>query len=70
MKLTLTYNYDPSINNSRVCKVYDEEGKLIGIGYDHRDFTQAKWSALREAQRIVTIKPVIVPKTEYVDVIW
>jgi len=70
MKLTLTYHYDPGVNNHMVCVVYNEEGKKIASGYHSRDFTEAKWAALREAQRIFSIKPIIVPKTEYVDVSW
>lgn len=71
MKLKLIYHYDPTINNSRVCEVFIEGGKKkIAEGYDHQDFSQAKWSALREAQRILTIKPVVVPKSEHVVVDW
>ena len=70
MKLILNYYYQPNINNSRVCVVSDGDGKEIAKGYHHELFTQAKWSALHEAQRILAIPPIIVPKTEYVDVNW
>ncbi len=70
MKLTLTYYYHPSINNSRVCVVYDGEGREITRGYHHKLFTEAKRLALLEAQRIFAAESIIVPKTECFDVNW
>lgn len=70
MKLTLTYHYDPDINNHMVCVVYGVKGKELARGYHSRLFEEAKWAALREAQRISAIKPVVVPETEYIDVEW
>jgi len=70
MKLTLTYHYDPDINNHMVCVVFDGEGKEIARGYHSTLFDEAKWSALREAQRISTIEPIIIPETEHFDVNW
>ncbi len=70
MQLKLVYEYDSSINNSRVCIVYDNVGKEIARGYHHQLFDQAKWSALREAQRVLALTPISIPEPEYCDVTW
>jgi len=70
MQLKLVYKYDPSITNSRVCIVYDNVGKEIARGYHHRLFNEAKWSALREAQRAFAVTPIAIPEPEYCDVTW
>ena len=70
MKLTITYYYHPYINNHMVCVVYDDKGKELAKGYHSRLFKEAKWNALREAQRLSNIEPVIIPETEYIDATW
>jgi hypothetical protein len=70
MKIRLTYEYDSTINNSRICIVRDGDGKTLAKGYHSQSFEEAKWSALREAQRVALRRPVTIPEPEEHDIDW
>ena len=70
MKIKLVYQYNSCIGNSYICIAYDGNGKEMARGYHHQLFTEAKWSALREAQRLALRKPITIPEPEYHDVNW